>query len=69
MVIKCAAVRTKRKAVRTLKEFYFFKEPCLQSHLQARPDKIEKQESPRASSAVPSESRPDAYVFSSDNLY
>ena len=68
MVIKCAAIRT-RKAFRTLEKFYFSRVPCLQSRLQACPDELEKQEFPRASSAVSSELRPDAYVFSSNDLY
>jgi hypothetical protein len=52
LVIKSAAVRTRRKVVRTLKEFYFSKEPHLQSHLQARPNELDKQEFPIASSAM-----------------
>jgi hypothetical protein len=51
-------------AIRMLEEFYFSKEPHLQSLLQARPDELDKQEFQRASSAVSSELRPDAYVFS-----
>ena len=69
MVIKCAAVRTKRKAVRTLEEFYFSRELHLQSRLQAHLNELEKQEFPRASSAMSSKLRPDAYIFSSDDLY
>jgi hypothetical protein len=69
MVIKSAIVRMRRKAVRTLEEFYFSREPCLQSRLQARPDELDKQEFPRASSVVSSELRLDAYVFSSDDLH
>ena len=65
MVIKYVTVRTRRKAVRTVEEFYFFREP----HLQARPDELDKQEFPRASFVVLSELCPDAYVFSSDDLY
>jgi hypothetical protein len=59
MVIKSATVRTRRKAIRTLEELYFSREPHLQSHLQTRPDELDKQEFPRASSAVSSEIRPD----------
>jgi hypothetical protein len=69
MVIKSATIWTRRKAVRTLEEFYFSKEPRLQSCLQACPDKLDKQEFSRASSAVSSELHPDAYVFSSDDVY
>jgi hypothetical protein len=69
MVIKSAAVRTRSKTVRKLEEFYFSKELHLQSHLQARSDELEKQEFPRASSAVLFELRSDTYVFSSDDLY
>jgi hypothetical protein len=63
MVIKSAIVWMRRKAVHTLEEFYFSREPCLQSHLQARLDELDKQEFPKASSAMSSELRPDAYVF------
>jgi hypothetical protein len=63
MVNKSAAVRTRRKAVRTPEEFYFFRESRLQSRLQARPDELDKQEFPRASSTVLSELRPNTYVF------
>jgi hypothetical protein len=59
MVIKSAATWTRRKAVWTLEELYFSREPPLQSLLQARPDELDKQEFPRASSAVSSEIRPD----------
>ena len=52
MVIKCASVRTRRKTIQTLEEFYFFREPHLQSRLQARPDELEKQEFSRASFAM-----------------
>ena len=69
MRIKCAAVRTRRKAVRTLKEFYFSREPCLQSCLQARLDELDKKKFLRASFAVSSELRLDTYVFLSDDLY
>jgi hypothetical protein len=69
MVIKSAAVWTRRKAVRTLEEFYFSREPHLQSHPQARPDELDKQEFLRASFVVLSELRPDTYVFSSNDLY
>jgi hypothetical protein len=48
MVIKSATIRTRRKAVRTLEEFYFSKEPRLQSCLQACPDELDKQEFSRA---------------------
>jgi hypothetical protein len=65
MVIKSAAVRTRRKAVRTLEEFYFFREPRLQAH----PNELEKQEFPRASSIVSSELHPNAYVFLSGDVY
>ena len=44
IVIKSVAVRTRRKAVKTLKELYFSKEP----HLQAHSDELKKQEFPRA---------------------
>jgi hypothetical protein len=69
MVIKSAAIRTRRKAVRTLKEFYFSREPHLQSRQQARPDELDKQEFPRALSAVSFELRPDSYVFLFDDVY
>jgi hypothetical protein len=69
MEIKSAAVRMRRKAVRMPEEFYFSREPRLQSHLQAHPDELDKQEFPRTSSAVSSELDLDTYVFSSDNLY
>jgi hypothetical protein len=59
MVIKSAATWTRRKAVRTLKELYFSREPRLQSRLQACPDELDKQEFPRASSVVSFEIRPD----------
>jgi hypothetical protein len=59
MVIKSAVARTRRKAVRTLKELYFSREPRLQSCLQARLDKLNKQEFPRASSTVSPKLRPD----------
>jgi hypothetical protein len=52
MVIKSVAVRMRRKAVRMLEEFYFSKEPHMQFCLQARPDELDKQEFPRASSVV-----------------
>ena len=65
MVIKSAAVRTRRKAIRMLEEFYFSRE----SRLQSRPDELDKQEFSRASSVVSSELRQDAYVFSFDNFY
>jgi hypothetical protein len=65
MVIKSAAVRTRRKAVRMLEEFYFSKEP----RLQARSKELNKQEFPRALSAVSSELGLDAYVFLSDDFY
>jgi hypothetical protein len=58
MVIKSAAAWTRRKAIRTLEELYFSREPRLQSRLQARLDELDKQEFPRASSAS-SEIRPD----------
>jgi hypothetical protein len=61
MVIKSAAARTRRKAVRTLEKFYFFRESRLQSRLQARPDELDKQEFPRASSAVLPKLRPDDF--------
>ena len=69
MVIKCVAVWTRRKAVWMLEEFYFSREPHLQSRLQVRPNELDKQEFPRASSAVLFELRPNAYIFSFDNLY
>ena len=69
MMIKSAAVRTRRKVVQTLEEFYFSREPHLQSRLQARPDKLDKQEFPRASFTVSFELCPDANVFLSDNYY
>jgi hypothetical protein len=65
MVIKSAAVRMRRKAIRSLEEFYFSRKPCL----QARSDKLDKQEFPRSSSAVSSELHLDAYVFLSDDFY
>jgi hypothetical protein len=65
MVIKSVAIQTRRKVVKMLKEFYFSKEP----HLQARPNKLDMQEFPRASFAVSSELCPNAYVFLSDDLY
>jgi hypothetical protein len=65
MVIKGAAVRMRRKVVRTLEEFYFFKEP----RLQARLDELDKQEFPRALSAVSSELRSVAYVFLSEDFF
>jgi hypothetical protein len=52
MVIKSVVVRMQRKAIRTLEEFYFSREPRLQSHLQARLDELDKQEFLRASSVV-----------------
>jgi hypothetical protein len=52
MVIKSATVQMRRKTIRTLEEFYFSKEPRLQSHLQACPNELDKQEFLRASSAV-----------------
>jgi hypothetical protein len=55
IVIKSAAAWTRRKAVRTLEELYFSREP----HLQARSDELDKQEFPRALSVVSSEIRPD----------
>jgi hypothetical protein len=69
MVIKSAVIRTRRKAIRMLEEFNFFKEPHLQSRLQAHLDELDKQEFPRASSIVSSELRPNAYVFLSYNFY
>jgi hypothetical protein len=66
MVIKSAAVRTRRKVVQNS---IFFRKPRLQSHLQARSDELNKQEFLRASSAVSFELRPDAYVFLSDDFY
>ena len=59
----------RRKAVQMLEEFYFFREPRLQSHLQACPDELDKQELPKASSAVSSKLRSDAYIFSSVDFY
>jgi hypothetical protein len=59
MVIKSAAAWTRRKAVQTLEELYFSREPRLQSRLKVRPNELDKQEFPRASSAVSSEIRPD----------
>jgi hypothetical protein len=59
MVIKSATAWTRRKAVRMLKELYFSRVPRLQSRLQAHPDEFNKQEFPRASSAVSSEIRLD----------
>ena len=69
MVIKSVVVQTRRKAVQMLKEFYFFREPRLQSRLQARLDKLDKQEFLRASSAMSSELCPNAYVFLFDDFY
>jgi hypothetical protein len=69
MVIKSAAVRTRRKVIRTLEEFYFSREPHLQSRLQARLDELNKQEFPRASSVVSFELHLDAYVFLFENFY
>ena len=63
MVIKCAAIRTRKKAVQMFEEFYFSREPRLQSRLQARQDELDKQEFLRVLSAVSSELRPDTYVF------
>jgi hypothetical protein len=65
MVIKGAAVRMRRKAVRTLEELYFFKEPRLQAYL----DELDKQEFLRALFAVSSELRSVAYVFLSEDFY
>jgi hypothetical protein len=65
MVIKSVVVRMRRKVVRTFEELYFCKEPCL----QARPNELNKQEFPKASSAVSSELRLDAYVFLSNDFY
>ena len=65
MIIKCATVRTRRKVVRMLEEFYFFRE----SRLQACSNELDKQEFPRASSAVSSELRPGTYVFLFEDLY
>ena len=48
-----------------LEEFYFSREP----RLQARPDKLDKQEFPRVSSAMSSELCLNAYVFSSNDFY
>ena len=59
IVIKSTVVQTRRKAVWTLKEFYFSREPRLQSRLQACQNKLDKQEFPRDSSVVSSELRPD----------
>jgi hypothetical protein len=59
----------KSVVVQTLEEFYFFKEPRLQSRLQARLDELNKQEFPKASSAMSSEHRPDTYVFLSNDIY
>ena len=69
IVIKSAVVQTRGKAVWTFEEFYFFREPCLQSRLQAHSDELDKQEFPRALSIVSSELRPDIYIFSSDDFY
>jgi hypothetical protein len=55
MVIKSAAARTRRKAVRTLEELYFSRVPRLQAH----PDELDKQEFLRASSVVSPKLRPD----------
>jgi hypothetical protein len=55
MVIKSATAWTRRKAVQMLKELYFSRVPRLQAHL----DELNKQEFPRASSAVSSEICPD----------
>ena len=52
-----------------LKELCFSRKPRLQPRLQARPNELEKQEFPKASSAVSSELRPDAYIFSSNEFY
>jgi hypothetical protein len=68
-VIKSAAIRTRRKAVRTLEEFYFSNESRLQSCLQARPNELDKQEFPRVLSIVSSKLHPDTYIFSSDDFY
>ena len=68
-MIKSIVVRTRRKAVQMLEEFYFSREPRLQSHLQACLDELDKQELPRALSAVSYELRLDAYVFLSNDLY
>jgi hypothetical protein len=59
MVIKSAVAWTRRKAVRTLEELYFYREPHLQSRLKVRPNELDKQEFPRASSVVSSEIRLD----------
>jgi hypothetical protein len=69
MVIKSAIVRTRRKAVWTLEEFYFSQETHLQSRLQVCPDKLDKQEFPRALFAISSKLRLNAYVFSSNDFY
>jgi hypothetical protein len=69
MVIKSVVVRMQRKAIRTLEEVYFSREPRLQSHLQARLDELDKQEFLRASSVVSYELYTDAYVFSSYDFY
>jgi hypothetical protein len=57
-IIHASAVRTGSKGFWTLKEINFFREPCLQSSLQAYLDEINKQENPRASSAP----RPDVLL-------
>jgi hypothetical protein len=62
IVIKSAAAWTRRKAIRTLEELYFSREPRLQSRLQARPDELDKQEFPKASSTV-------SYEICSDDVY
>jgi hypothetical protein len=59
MIIKSATAWTRRKAVWTLEESYFSREPRLQSRLQARPDELDKQEFPRASFAMLPKLRPD----------
>ena len=69
VMIKSAAIWMRRKAIRMLEKFYFFIKPRLQSRLQARPDELDKQEFPRALSAVLSELRSYAYVFSSNDFY
>jgi hypothetical protein len=58
-VIKSAAAWMRRKVVWTIEELYFSREPRLQSRLHARPDELDKQEFPRASSVVSSEIRSD----------
>jgi hypothetical protein len=59
MVIKSAAARTRKKAIRMLEELYLSRELCLQSRLQARLDELDKQEFPRALSSVSPKLRPN----------